>query len=262
MMSRREDSTLPDILAMDIYLRERLQPEVSDFSYLHLSDLRLALSEVATDAQIKMLDFGCGGSPYRALFPNAQYLRADLPGTQNLDYEISPDGRVAAPDASFDLVLSCQVLEHVASPSGYLAESLRVLKPGGRLVCTTHGTFEDHGCPYDYWRWTADGLRAELQAAGYQVNRMLKLTTGQRALLFLMERFKKWPRASAVTRFGLMRWILKLNLGSGHRSRLHKKCDRLLSHSRVVEAVPDSDPLYIALLVDAEKPAAQEINHR
>jgi hypothetical protein len=30
------------------------------------------------------------------------------------------------------------------------------------VVLTTHGLFEDDGCPCDFPRWTADGLRLEL----------------------------------------------------------------------------------------------------
>lgn len=39
------------------------------------------------------------------------------------------------PDASFDIVCSFQVLEHVQNPYRVLSESWRVLKPGGILYC-------------------------------------------------------------------------------------------------------------------------------
>lgn len=38
------------------------------------------------------------------------------------------------PDGHFDIVYSSNVLEHVADPAQVLGESLRVLRPGGRLV--------------------------------------------------------------------------------------------------------------------------------
>ena len=38
------------------------------------------------------------------------------------------------PDATFDLVMTAHVLEHLADPAIALAEMVRVLKPGGRLV--------------------------------------------------------------------------------------------------------------------------------
>lgn len=39
------------------------------------------------------------------------------------------------PDDSFDIVYSSNVLEHVGDPAAVLAESIRVLKPGGVLCC-------------------------------------------------------------------------------------------------------------------------------
>jgi hypothetical protein len=77
-------SILPS-LSEEIYLQQRLHPGPGDDLYLHLSDLRLAMNRVADDKAMRVLDFGCGGSPYRSLFPAAEYLRADLPGTPQVD---------------------------------------------------------------------------------------------------------------------------------------------------------------------------------
>ena len=40
-------------------------------------------------------------------------------------------------DASFDLVISHAVIEHVTNPGAYLREARRVLRPGGRLFLET-----------------------------------------------------------------------------------------------------------------------------
>jgi 2-polyprenyl-6-hydroxyphenyl methylase/3-demethylubiquinone-9 3-methyltransferase len=40
-------------------------------------------------------------------------------------------------DASFDVVVAGEVLEHVADLEGTVAEALRVLRPGGTFVCDT-----------------------------------------------------------------------------------------------------------------------------
>jgi SAM-dependent methyltransferase len=63
-------------------------------------------------------------------------------------------------DSSFDVVVSDQVLEHVeADPRRAVAESLRVVKPGGICVHTSCLINPIHFGPGDYWRFTPDGLR-------------------------------------------------------------------------------------------------------
>lgn len=106
----------------------------------------------------RVLDFGCGERPYREVFgTDVEYIGADLPDNDQADIAIV-NGVVDLPDGSVDLVLSTQVLEHVADPDAYLDECHRLLRPGGRLLLTTHGVMFYHPHPNDYWRWTHDGL--------------------------------------------------------------------------------------------------------
>jgi len=63
------------------------------------------------------------------------------------------------PDASFDHVLSDQVLEHVeGSPQQAIDECHRVLRRGGIAVHTTCLLHPIHGAPEDFWRFTPQGL--------------------------------------------------------------------------------------------------------
>ena len=125
-------------IRQNAYVEERLHPKRGRLDYLPLADLRLALETFRTDRAITILDYGCGGSPYRSLFPNAIYKRADYlqDGVDRLDYVLSEDSRVKEADNKFDFILSTQVLEHVGSPTIYLAECFRLLKPGGTLYIT------------------------------------------------------------------------------------------------------------------------------
>ncbi len=115
----------------------------------------------------RILDYGCGTRPYEDWFrgAGAQYLGADIDGRHEV--LVRADGTLAAPNGAFDLVASFQVLEHIWDLATYLGESHRVLKPGGWLVLSTHGTWFYHPHPGDYRRWTAEGLRKEVEAHGF-----------------------------------------------------------------------------------------------
>lgn len=247
-------------IAVDGYLRERLDPRPGDSLYLHLSDLRLALERCRPAGPLRVLDYGCGGSPYESLFPGAPYHRADFAGMPRLDFTLAEDSAVAAPSGAYDLVLSTQVLEHVAQPATYLGECHRLLAPGGRLVLSTHGIFQDHGCPYDYQRWTSDGLKLALTRAGFEVLTLRKLTCGARALFFLA----RTHQAELVTRDRtLPSWGLRLVQRWLHNrpALVDRFCDRAFPADRRVCEVPaghSGPPVYIALLAEARKarPAA------
>ena len=238
------------LLTDDSYRRERYDPRPGDVMYLHLSDLKLALEGIKSMAAIDVLDFGCGGSPYRALFPNARYVRADLQGTEDVDCVIDHNHRVNLPDESFDLILSTQVVEHVSDPDIYFDECHRLLRTGGQLVLSSHGIFEDHGCPFDFHRWTADGIATDLRAEGFDVIHSVKITTGPRAILFLLDRL--CPQLPRRTVAGLALWTL-MKLMSVNRRRFHRQIDAFLKDHRVVPSEVRRDGIYIGFLVAAVK---------
>ena len=121
-----------------------------------------------------LMDLGCGNMPWRALFgPHVdRYVGIDLPGNARAAIHLDAAGRADTPDAAADAVLSIQVLEHVDEPQRYLAEARRLLKPDGLLILTTHGYWKYHPDPLDLWRWTGDGLRRELDRAGFEIREL------------------------------------------------------------------------------------------
>lgn len=76
----------------------------------------------------KTLDLGCG----RNKLPGAVGVDfLDLPG---VDFVADLNDRLPFDDASFDVVHSNQVFEHVQNMIGLVGECHRILKPGGMLV--------------------------------------------------------------------------------------------------------------------------------
>lgn len=135
--------------------------------------LQRVCSTLALPPHARVLDYGCADAPYRHFFPaTAEFVPADIPGNPRAEVEIAPDGTLPVEDASFDAVLSTQVLEHVRDPALYLTECFRVLRPGGQLVLSTHGIFPYHPDPVDLWRWTSAGLRLKVERAGLAVERI------------------------------------------------------------------------------------------
>jgi SAM-dependent methyltransferase len=142
----------------------------------HIRRLPAALAALAPELRVpprgRVLDYGCADVPYRHLFAaDVDFVAADLPGNPHATLELNPDSTVPVPDESFDAVLSTQVLEHVVDPELHLSEGFRVLRPGGRMLLSTHGTFSYHPDPVDYWRWTCAGLRRVVAGAGFQIER-------------------------------------------------------------------------------------------
>lgn len=243
---------LAKIIEEQEYLRERLNPKKGDPLYVHLVDLRNAMEQVALSKDIKILDFGCGGSPYKSLFPNSDYKRADYLSTDGLDYIVSENSTIEEKDETFDLIISTQVLEHVKNPNTYLQECYRLLKPNGNLVLTTHGTYEDHGCPFDFQRWTADGLKVAVENNGFIANSVKKLTTGSRAVMFMLELYRNRfpmlpndPLGNAIS--GLLNFI------NTEREYFHSWCDSVFPSHQIVEGENREHAFYLTLMLTATK---------
>jgi SAM-dependent methyltransferase len=121
-----------------------------------------------------VVDVGCGAQPYRSLLnPGATYQGIDQADAQrhfgySMPDTIYYDGdRWPLADASADVVLSTETLEHVPDPPVYLAQAFRCMKPSGRLILTVPFAARWHFIPHDYWRFTPSGLRRLLSAAGF-----------------------------------------------------------------------------------------------
>lgn len=142
----------------------------------HIRMLPARLEALSRDLAVppggRVLDYGCADLPYRHFFADdVDYVAADLPGNPDATLELEADGRIPLAADSIDAVMSTQVLEHVIDPRLHLDEAFRVLRPGGRMLLSTHGVFVYHPDPDDYWRWTGAGLRRAVTDVGFEVRR-------------------------------------------------------------------------------------------
>ena len=106
----------------------------------------------------RVLDVGSGAKPYYPFFADgaSEYVGVDADNPQ-ADVNGSLE-QIPVADASYDIVLCTQVLEHVEDPGRAVAELRRVVAPGGRVLASTHGVQVYHPNPVDLRRWTHAGL--------------------------------------------------------------------------------------------------------
>jgi hypothetical protein len=122
-----------------------------------------------------------------------------------------------------------------------------MLRTGGILVLTTHGIWEYHPCPHDYHRWTAEGLRNEINPLPFVVEEIIPLTCGLRAVatlgLMVIAGNRRRPDGSKRWAVIIIGRVLALLINSMASLLLDSK-----SMGR-----EESDRLYIGLLVVARR---------
>ncbi len=87
-------------------------------------------------------------------------------------------------DNTYDHVISLNVLEHIYNFQNAFKESLRVLKPGGTLVCSTPFMFHVHESPDDYFRYTKSALEKILTESGFAEVKIEEIGFGLFSLIF------------------------------------------------------------------------------
>jgi SAM-dependent methyltransferase len=132
------------------------------------------LKRLAPELKGEILDFGCGSMPYRDLLSNAtSYIGLEydtLENRINKRADIFYDGeRIPLEDNSIDGALSTQTLEHVPNPERIVQEWFRVIKCGGKLLLTVPFMWPEHEMPYDFQRYTTQGLYSLLEKNGFVV---------------------------------------------------------------------------------------------
>lgn len=107
-----------------------------------------------------VLDVGAGSCPYRPLFKHCHYETQDFQALKNEQLNLGSYGQIdyicdatdiPVPDASFDVVLCTEVLEHCPEPIRVINEIARILRPGGTLILTAPLGSGIHQEPYHFY---------------------------------------------------------------------------------------------------------------
>jgi SAM-dependent methyltransferase len=99
-------------------------------------------------ADRSVLEIGCGGGDFcvwmadrgasRVIGEDVSKVAVAHSASQHsrpgLAFDVGDIENIAHPDESFDLVVSCETIEHVPTPRRAIAELARVLRPGGTLL--------------------------------------------------------------------------------------------------------------------------------
>ena len=121
-----------------------------------------------------VLELGPGEipSPYQQKIKNyASWYYLDVEPRQGINYVATDPYVFPITDLNFfDIVLSGQVIEHVAKIWRWMPELARVCKPGGHVITINPVSWVFHPCPLDCWRIFPDGMKALYDDAGLIVD--------------------------------------------------------------------------------------------
>lgn len=116
-----------------------------------------------TDKKLNILNVGSGGDIQKLLqqFKGVSLLNIDI------DYLRKPDIICDITDNNLsdiinfepDIVCIFEVLEHIKEPHNAVKNIYKILKKGGKCICSTPFIFHIHDEPNDYFRFTIHGLK-------------------------------------------------------------------------------------------------------
>lgn len=123
-------------------------------------------------AQKKLLDIGCGNKPFQQILDPLveEYIGCDIVQSSENKVDILCDATdIPLPDASFDTVVSTQLIEHIADYQLMINEAYRILKPGVFFIISGPMFWPLHEEPHDYFRFTKYGFHHVLTNAGFTI---------------------------------------------------------------------------------------------
>lgn len=154
----RTEQFHPDWMGMFInpyfFSRRKLHEDVAEFAH-YMSG--------------KCMDFGCGIQPYKKLLSVSNYVGVEIETEHKMEEVVYYDGhRLPFQDGEFDSIISSEVFEHVNNIEEIMVELNRVLKDGGTMLISAPFAYPRHCWPYDYRRYTINGIMNLLNSADFE----------------------------------------------------------------------------------------------
>ena len=117
----------------------------------------------------KCMDFGCGIQPYKKMLSVDKYVGVEIETNNEIKGITYYDGHTLPfKDEEFDSIISSEVFEHVGNIEEIIIELKRVLKKDGIMLITVPFAYPRHCWPFDFKRYTSEGLKKLLSDAGFE----------------------------------------------------------------------------------------------
>jgi SAM-dependent methyltransferase len=113
--------------------------------------------------ELQILDFGCGIGGFVEV--GRKSLQLDVWGTDIIPPKVGKEWYLPTVDRKFDVIVSCEVLEHVPTPKETFAQLRSWLKPGGALAFQT-AQYDPNGERREWWYVGPDNGHISLYSEG------------------------------------------------------------------------------------------------
>lgn len=111
---------------------------------------------------------------YRKLFNNLDYTGIDLSEGENVDLiiDLTEDFNTIEKkiNRKYNTIICCSVLEHVKDIFRFSTNLTKLLNPNGILLLSVPFTWEFHGYPNDYWRFTPASIQYLFPNLSFPIN--------------------------------------------------------------------------------------------
>lgn len=155
------------------YLKQQMLPDwggvfVNPY-FLSRKSLYEAIVQYSHYLTGKCMDFGCGMQPYKRLLSVDEYVGVEIATDDKRKGIVYYDGHTLPFDnEEFDSIISSEVFEHVSNIEEIIIELKRVLKGGGIMLVTVPFAYPKHCWPFDYRRYTSQGIKQLMENAGFK----------------------------------------------------------------------------------------------